>query len=69
VVDGVTGILVPPADPPKLAEAIASLISDPDRAVRLASAGRQRLERYFTADRMILGVNRIYEEVMARGES
>ena len=40
VVDGETGLLVPPDDAPALAEALARLLQDQDLARRLARAGR-----------------------------
>jgi glycosyltransferase involved in cell wall biosynthesis len=47
VVDGQTGILVPPFDAKSLAEACISLIRDPQRRKTLGKAGRQFvLERY-----------------------
>ncbi|MGD9793290.1 MAG: glycosyltransferase family 4 protein [Acidimicrobiia bacterium] len=42
VVDGVTGVLVPPEDGNALASAITSLLSDPYRAGSLGAAGRLR---------------------------
>lgn len=38
--DGVTGFLVPPADPGALADAIAKTLADPERAREMALAGR-----------------------------
>ena len=38
--DGVTGLLVPPASPPALAEAIVRLLDDPELAAALGRAGR-----------------------------
>ncbi len=56
VVDGETGLLVPPGDAAALARAIASLAGDPDRRGRLAVAGRARVETWFrlehVADRL-----------------
>ena len=39
--DGRTGVLVPPADPVALADAIADLLSDPGRGAHLAAAARR----------------------------
>lgn len=47
VEDGVDGLLVPPADPMALADALARLADDPSLAERLARAGRARIERDF----------------------
>jgi glycosyltransferase involved in cell wall biosynthesis len=46
VIDGETGLLVPPRRPRELAEALSRLVSDPARARRLGSAGRERVRRY-----------------------
>lgn len=40
--DGVSGLLVPPSDPTALAVAIDTLADDPDRALRMGRAGRER---------------------------
>ena len=48
VIDGQTGILVEKNDPEGLADAIASLIEDPELARRMGYAGRKRLEENFT---------------------
>lgn len=44
VADGVTGLLVPPSDPPALARAIGTVASDPDLRVRLGSQARRAVE-------------------------
>ena len=48
VVDGETGLLVPPKDHAALAEGIFSLAIDPERRKRYGSAGRKRAERLFS---------------------
>jgi glycosyltransferase involved in cell wall biosynthesis len=45
--DGVNGSLVPPGDPPALAAALASLIADPARRLRLGRAARVRVLEQF----------------------
>ena len=45
---GATGILVPPHDVDRLAEAIAALAGDPARRVALGRAGRELIECQFT---------------------
>jgi glycosyltransferase involved in cell wall biosynthesis len=45
--DGVSGILVPPAEPRPLAAAIRRLLADPLLAARLGRAGRRSVEREF----------------------
>jgi starch synthase len=42
VVDGVTGLLVPPDDPGQLAEALNALLRDPERAQVMGQEGRKR---------------------------
>ena len=47
VEDGVTGLLVPPRDPPALRAAIERLLADPELRRRLGEAARERaLERF-----------------------
>ena len=64
--DDVTGLLVPPADPRALADAIRSLLRDPARAARLASAGRDVVEREHSARAMVAAMSRLYDQVLAR---
>jgi lipopolysaccharide/colanic/teichoic acid biosynthesis glycosyltransferase len=43
IIDGVTGIHVPPQDPQRLQAAIETLMRDPDLARRMGAAGRERV--------------------------
>lgn len=49
---GLTGLLVPPEDPPSLASAIGELLADPDRAAALGTAGARRAGAEFGVDAM-----------------
>jgi glycosyltransferase involved in cell wall biosynthesis len=64
VVDGVTGRLVPPREPVALAEAMLELLLQPELARQLGRAGRDRLQRRFSADRMCREVGALYEELL-----
>jgi glycosyltransferase involved in cell wall biosynthesis len=66
VVDGETGMLVPPRDPEALAHAIRSVLSDPERASRFGSAGRARVLADFSTRRMVSAVEQQYEELLER---
>ena len=51
VEDGVTGVLVPPRDPPALAVAMRDLLASPERRREMGDAGRHAVAR-FTPDRV-----------------
>ena len=53
VVEGETGILVPPADESALAEGMLALASDAGLRARMGAAGRERVRKCFALERMI----------------
>jgi glycosyltransferase involved in cell wall biosynthesis len=61
--DGRTGLLVPLRDPPALAQAIRTLVRDPELARRLGAAGRVRVATEFRAETMIEQFAALYEEL------
>jgi sugar transferase (PEP-CTERM/EpsH1 system associated) len=61
---GLTGELVPPADPESLARAILRYFKDPRAARRHGSAGRSRVERQYSLDRMIADYDRLYRRLL-----
>jgi glycosyltransferase involved in cell wall biosynthesis len=65
VVDEVTGLLVPPDDPHRLATAILRLLCDPDTAGRMGAAGRRRVEESFSLVGFASGVEAVYRELLA----
>ena len=64
VVDGITGLLVPPRDDHALADAIVTLLRDPDRRQRMGEAGLTRVIEHFSAERMVRETLGVYESVM-----
>jgi len=60
VVDGETGLLVPPADPDALARAIVALLDDPDLGARLGAAGARRARTMFSLDAVRAAVEAVY---------
>jgi glycosyltransferase involved in cell wall biosynthesis len=65
VVDGETGLLVPPRDPQALAAALRRLLDDADLRRRLGEAGRARAVERFNADAMTRRMLELYDEVAA----
>lgn len=63
VVDGETGILVPPDDVAALARSIGALLADPARAARLGAAGQARAARAFPVDTMVEQTIGVYEAI------
>jgi len=62
--DGVTGLVVPPADPPALATALQHLASDAQLRARLGAQARERALAEFTSDAMARGTLQVYCEVL-----
>jgi glycosyltransferase involved in cell wall biosynthesis len=65
ILDGVTGILVPPQDVKATAEAILELLNDGTLRKRMGLAGRERVERHFSLERWIEETIRIYENAIS----
>jgi glycosyltransferase involved in cell wall biosynthesis len=63
---GVTGLVVPRGDAGALAEAIGSLLADPERRAAMGRAGRERALRLFDWDRTAEQFERLYAEVLSR---
>jgi glycosyltransferase involved in cell wall biosynthesis len=64
VENGVTGFLVPVADPQALAERIDTLLADPDLRGRMGQEGRRRVLERHRYGKMIEEFIRLYEEVL-----
>lgn len=64
VVDGETGLLVPPQDPAALKQALSQLIADPALRERMGKAGRQRVEAWFNLERNVQATQSVYRELL-----
>jgi glycosyltransferase involved in cell wall biosynthesis len=64
VLDGETGLLVPPAAPAPLADAVRGLLDDPARAARLGAAGRARALATFSRDAHADAMAQVYADVL-----
>ncbi|MBU4556712.1 MAG: glycosyltransferase family 4 protein [Actinobacteria bacterium] len=62
--DGETGLLVPAADPSALAQAIGTLLAQPDLVRRLGAAARVRVSGHYTLERMIDGYMSLYKRLL-----
>lgn len=65
VVDGGTGLLVPPEDPRALAAALQKLCDDGALRERLAAAGPARIREGFLAEQMVAAYAALYDELLA----
>jgi len=64
VVPGVTGSLVPPHDHVGLADKIVGLLSNSNRAKEMGNAGRERVKKYFTAEREVHELESLFESLL-----
>jgi glycosyltransferase involved in cell wall biosynthesis len=67
VVDGKTGVLVPPRDPEALASAMVALLEDPARRATIARAARTRVAEVFDISRHARAIEAVFDDVSSRG--
>jgi glycosyltransferase involved in cell wall biosynthesis len=65
VVEGETGLLVAPAAPAEMGEAILTLVRDAERRRQMGAAGRRRFLEKFTVERMTRATIDAYEQALA----
>jgi glycosyltransferase involved in cell wall biosynthesis len=61
------GLVIPLGDSAALAEALTRLAGDPQLRERLGRAGRERVERLFSAERFLDDMRAVFEQVAAQG--
>ena len=66
VQDGTTGLLVTPGDACALAEALRTMLQQPERGRAFGEAGRRRVEQFFTVERMGAATLKVYHDVLNR---
>jgi glycosyltransferase involved in cell wall biosynthesis len=65
VVEGETGLLVPPSDPAALAAALQRLLDEPELRARLGAAGRARVQEHFAVDSFAESHLDVYRRALA----
>lgn len=66
VVDGVTGTLIPPADSPALADALARYLGNPALLESRGTAARQRIEEHFSINAMVERYIGVYDTLLRK---
>jgi glycosyltransferase involved in cell wall biosynthesis len=61
--DGVNGLLVPPGDAARLADAVSRLLSDSALAARLGAAARRRVEDRYARPAMVRRFETFYQSL------
>jgi glycosyltransferase involved in cell wall biosynthesis len=67
LVDGATGLLVPPRDATALAAAIRRLRAEPILARQLAERARTHVEAQFSAEATARSIMQVYESLVGPG--
>jgi glycosyltransferase involved in cell wall biosynthesis len=67
VIHGETGLLIPPNNSQVLGETLIRLLSNSGLAAYYGQAGRQRVEEYFSVERMIQETESVYHELLSQG--
>ncbi len=67
--DDVTGLLVPPRDPPALGDALARLLREPATRARLGAAARRRVQADFDEGRLWDQLVELWRDVSSRASS
>lgn len=64
--DGETGLLIPPGDPQRLAQAMVQILADEHLATRLGQKGYQYVQRHFNWDHIIDELIKVYEKLIPK---
>lgn len=64
IIDGKTGLLVPPQDSCALSSAIIKLLKDKELARRMGATGRKRVMNFFSPESTISSVQEMYDKIL-----
>ena len=64
--DSMNGLLIPPGDVPRLAEAICAVKNDPGMGRRMGKEGRRRVEKFFSIESNVAQTEALYQRVIHR---
>lgn len=68
VQDGVTGRLVPSADPTAMADTLSELLAQSELRVRFGTAGRERVVQEFSIEHMVERYSQVYDALLQGGK-
>jgi glycosyltransferase involved in cell wall biosynthesis len=68
VVDGQTGLLVPPGDVAATATALDHILANPALGRHMGEQGRQRVEHYFALDQYVGRILATYQKAIVRSQ-
>ncbi|HFE67219.1 MAG TPA: glycosyltransferase [Chloroflexi bacterium] len=64
VQDGVSGFVVPPRQPDRLAGALNHLLADPELRLQMGQAGQRRARQEFTISHMTASIENVYRQLI-----
>lgn len=69
ITDGITGLIIPPADEDAIVKAVSSLLKDVGRARRIGQAGASLIRDRYPLNNMLSDMLNVYREAKAAGTS
>jgi glycosyltransferase involved in cell wall biosynthesis len=67
LIDGESGLLVPPGDPAALAAGVATLLRNTELGTRFGHAARHRIATEFSVGKMVQATEQLYVDLLAKG--
>jgi L-malate glycosyltransferase len=64
IIEGMTGILVPPNDADALIQGVKCLLENPDQMTRMKAAAKTRIAKDFSLHTMIQSIDAVYREML-----